>query len=90
MSPVAVSGLVAQTSKLLGELTGLKPVEVIGVSRDDQGWHVRIEMLEFARIPSTADVIAEYEVLLDGDGSLVWFQRKRTRLRTQLIEQEAV
>ncbi len=42
MSPVTFPGIVVQTKKLLGELTGLRPVEVTGLSRDDQGWHVRI------------------------------------------------
>lgn len=90
MSPVMSPGIVVQTKKLLGELTGLKPVEVTGVSPDDHGWHVRIEMLEFAKIPPSADVIAEYDVLVDGDGSLVSFQRMRSRLRAETIAGEGV
>ncbi len=90
MVPVAVSDLVERTTKLIGKLTGLRPVEVVGVSHDAQGWRIRVEMLELARIPPTTDVIAEYEVILDSDGSLLWFQRKRTRLRAQLTEDEVV
>lgn len=90
MSPVTFPGVVGHTKKLLGELTGLEPVEVTGLSRDDQGWHVRIEMLEFAKIPPSADVIAEYDVLVGGDGSLVSFQRTRSRLRAETIAGEAV
>ena len=90
MSPMTFPGIVVQTKKLLGELTGLKPVEVTGVSRDDRGWHVRIEMLEFPKIPPSADVIAEFDVLVGGDGSLVSFQRARSRLRGETIVGEAV
>ncbi len=85
MSPMTLPSIVVQTKKLLGELTGLKPVEVTGVSRDDHGWHVRIEMLEFPKIPPSADVIAEYDVLVGDDGSLVSFQRKRSRLRAETV-----
>lgn len=90
MSPLTLPEIVVQTTKLLGEVTGLKPVAVTGVSRDDQGWHVRIEMLEFAKIPPASDVIAEYDVLVNGDGNLVSFQRKRSRLRAETVVGEAV
>lgn len=90
MSPQTLPSVVARTTKLLAEVTGLKPVEVTGVTRDDQGWRVQIELLEFAKIPPASDVIAEYEVFVDGEGNLLSFQRKRSRLRSETVSGEAV
>ena len=90
VSPVTIPDIVPRSKELLRELTGLEPIEVIGVARDDHGWRVRIELLELARIPSSADVVAEYEVLLDDDGLLQRFQRSHTRLRGDVVDGEAV
>ncbi len=80
--------VLVQAKQRLAVLTGLKPVEVTGAFRDGQGWHVAVEMLEVARIPSTTDVLGRYEVLLAEDGSMVRFQRTRTRMRGEAVEEE--
>lgn len=92
MSSAALSGIVAQTRKLLSDATGLEPIGVTGVSYDDKGWHVRIEMLEFAKVPPSADVIAEYDVLVDGGtgNGVVSFQRTRSRLRSETVSGEGL
>jgi hypothetical protein len=90
MSPRTLPSIVVSTTKLLAEVTGLEPVEVTGVARNDQGWRVTIEMLELAKIPPSADILAEYEVLVDGDGGLLSFQRMRSRLRSETVDGEAV
>ena len=90
MSPQTLPTIVVRTTKLLADVTGLTPVEVTGVARADQGWRVTIELLEFAKIPPANDVIAEYEVLLDSEGDLLSFQRKRSRLRSETVDSEAV
>lgn len=69
----------------LHDATGLKPIAVTGVFRDEQGWHVEVEMLEMSRIPSATDVLGDYEVALAEDGGMVRFKRKRTRLRGEPI-----
>lgn len=61
--------------------TGLKPVSVIQVFKDKEGWHVHLEMLEMSRIPPATDVLGEYQVLLGEDDAMLRFERKRTRLR---------
>lgn len=75
--------LLERSNKQLGGLTGLKPVAVTRVFKDEQGWHVGMEMLEMSRIPSATDILGEYEVLLNGDGEVVRFERMSTRLRGQ-------
>ena len=74
----------------LAAVTGLKPVSVIQTFKDDQGWHVRVEMLELSRIPPATDVLGDYEVVLGDDGDMVRFERKRTRLRGEPTEEQRV
>jgi len=85
-----MTDLLKRAKKELGGTTGLKPVGVTGAFKDDQGWHVRVEMLEMTRIPTATDVLGDYEVLLDEDGSMLKFERKRTRLRGEPMEEEVV
>lgn len=72
----------------LAEVTGLKPVTVTGTFKDEQGWHVLLDMLEMSRIPTATDVLGDYEVLLDENGNILRFERKRTRLRGKPVEKE--
>jgi len=82
--------VIAQTKKQLANSTGLKPEGVSRAFRDDQGWHVGVEVLEMSRIPTATDVLGDYEVVLDENGSMLKFERKRTRLRGEPIEEEGV
>lgn len=54
----------------LGELTGKEAEAVVGLASDDEGWRVTLETVELRRVPATTDVMATYEVALDGDGEL--------------------
>jgi len=72
----------------LAEVTGLKPVTVTGTFKDEQGWHISLDMLEMPRIPPATDVLGDYEVLVDENGNMLKFERKRTRLRGEPMEKE--
>ena len=74
----------------LAAVTALKPGSVIQTFKDDQGWHVRVEMLEMSRIPPATDVLGDYEVVLGDDGDMLRFERKRTRLRGDPTEERRV
>jgi hypothetical protein len=50
---------------------------------DADGWVVEFEVVEDRRIPSSADILALYEVELDSDGELLGFRRTRRYLRGQ-------
>lgn len=78
--------LVEQAKSQLAEVTGLKPVTVTGTFKDEQGWRIALDMLEMSRIPTATDVLGDYEVLMDEDGNMLKFERKRTRLRGEPIE----
>ena len=74
----------------LSALTGLKPDTVSGMSREDDGWHVTVEMIDLKRIPESTDVLESYEAVLDDDGNLVSYQRIRRYLRADVMEMPRV
>jgi len=80
---------IAQRAKeQLAQLTGLRPDTVSGLSQDEEGWHVSVDMIELKRIPEAMDVLATYEALLDGKGNLVRYQRTQRYHRGQVVEKE--
>lgn len=83
-----MTDILAQAKKQLADFTGLRPVAVTRVCKDDGGWCVEVEMLEMSRIPSATDVLGDYEAHLAEDGSMLRFERKRTRLRAESVEEE--
>jgi len=80
--------LAERAKNQLAEVTGLKPVTVTGTFKDEQGWHITLDMLEMSRIPTATDVLGDYDVLVDEDGNMMKFERKRTRLRGEPMEKE--
>lgn len=54
---------------------------VVGIERDDDAWKVIVEVLEDAHMPSTSDILAEYEVRMSTDGELVGYGRGRRYVR---------
>jgi hypothetical protein len=83
-----IKELAERAKTQLAEVTGLKPEGVTRTSKDKQGWHITLNMLEMPRIPPATDVLGDYEVLLDNDGNMLRFERKRTRLRGVPMEEE--
>ena len=81
-----VKELTERAKSQLVEVTGLKPVTVTRTFRDEQGWHITLDMLEMSRIPSATDILGDYDVLMGEDGSMLKFERKRTRLRGEPLE----
>jgi len=68
----------------LGEITGVEAVRVTSaVPNEDGGWIIEIETVEDRRIPSTADILALYEVELDSNGEMLAYQRIRRYMRGQ-------
>ncbi len=67
--------------KHLGDMTGFKPVTVTQVFKDEDEWHVGLEMLEMSRIPPSSDVLGRYDVTLSENGEMVRMDRRGTRLR---------
>jgi len=72
----------------LAELTGKETEGVVGLENGDEGWTVVLETVELRRIPATTDVLATYEVQLDGDGELRGYRRLHRYTRGATNEEE--
>jgi len=80
--------LIEKARKELSKLTGLATSSTVGVSKDEKGWNISIEMVEKRSIPDQMDILALYEVVLDEDGNLLNFERKSMRRRMDSMEKE--
>ena len=77
-----------QAKEQLAELTGLEPGTVSALRKDEEGWHINVDMVEMKYIPDTGDVLAIYEALLDDEGNLIHYRRTRRYHRGQLMDEE--
>ena len=74
--------------EVIAELTGKQPEGISGINRsEDGGWAISLDVVELVRIPSSTDLMATYEVSLDGDGGLVDMERSRRYTRNQVDEE---
>ena len=81
-------GEVASTARSrLESLLGTDVERVSGLDRSNGRWTVSLEVVEVHRVPESTDVMATYEVVLDGDGDLVSVNRTRRYRRSQVDEQ---
>ena len=78
---VTATQVAARAAHQLLELTGKEAEGVTGLERSDDGWKVRVEVVEVRRIPDTTDVLALYEVEVDEDGDLTGYRRLRRYAR---------
>ncbi|MEA1965198.1 MAG: gas vesicle protein GvpO [Candidatus Aerophobetes bacterium] len=74
--------------KELAKLIKLEPSGIKGVSKDEEGWHVMVEMIEKKSIPDAMDLLALYEVILDDEGNVLKFKRGVLRKRLDTGEEE--
>jgi hypothetical protein len=87
--PPNAGRIAAEALRQLSELTGKDAEGVVGLDRSDDGWTVEVEVLEVSRIPNTTDVLALYEVEVDGRGSLQGYRRVRRYVRGAAGEDRA-
>ncbi|HEV2756743.1 MAG TPA: gas vesicle protein [Actinomycetota bacterium] len=67
------------------ELTGRQPEGISRLNRTDGGgWEVGVDVVELTRVPSSTDLLATYEIRLDGEGSLLDMERTRRYTRNQV------
>jgi gas vesicle protein GvpO len=75
--------IATQARELLRSLRGVEAESVSAIGRTQNGWRVALEVVELRRIPDSTDVLASYEVELDGDGKFLGFERGRRYNRSQ-------
>jgi hypothetical protein len=59
----------------ISELTGMPAESVSSFEQAEDGWVLRVEVLELERVPDTMSLLASYEVQLDPDGELTGYRR---------------
>ncbi|AKG46343.1 gas vesicle protein GvpO [Streptomyces xiamenensis] len=70
-------GAARRAGRRLSALTGHAVDGVSAVSPLEDGWRVRVDVIEVPRIPDTTSLMATYEVDLDHNGRLVQYERVR-------------
>jgi hypothetical protein len=81
-----LSEAIMRAEEELPALVHLKLSGVIGAFKKEDGWHVKIEMVERHALPDSQDLLGVYEVILDDRGRLVNYERKRVRRRNEVEE----
>ena len=75
--PLPAQDIAALALRDITQLTGKNPLGATSVMPTDDGWTVEVEVVEDRRIPSSTDLLALYEVVLDMDGELLSYRRTR-------------
>jgi hypothetical protein len=68
----------------LHSILNLEVANVIAVSKIEDGWNVKIDLIERRAIPDTMDIMGTYEVILDDDGGIIKYERKNQHKRMDL------
>ena len=85
--PLTAREAVELARQYLAEIIEREPVQMTSVAPSDEGgWIIEVEVVEDRRIPSSSDILALYEVQLDGDGELLAYRRTRRYLRSQTAD----
>ena len=79
--PLPAPEIAELATRDIAKLTGKKPLGATSVMPTDDGWAVEVEVVEDRRIPSSTDMLALYEVVLDLDGELLSYRRTRRYIR---------
>ena len=82
-SPDEAAEVVRRAREQLEALQGREPEVVSSLERTADGWTVTLEVVELARVPDSTDVLASYEVVLDGDKNVIRCARGRRYYRSQ-------
>lgn len=83
-----VGQVIAAARRELGYLTGHEVDSVSSVRAGPDGWLITFELVELRRIPESTSVLGTYETTVDGDGSIVGFERVRRYYRNQASEND--
>ena len=85
---IGITSLAERAKRHLAEVTGFSPVAAVGGFKDEEGWHITVDAVEMVRIPNSTDIIGTYVILLDQEGNMVKFEKKRARIRGEPYEEE--
>ncbi len=82
--PLTAREAVALVREYVTEMTEGEPVRMTSATpTEENGWIIEVETVEDRRIPSSADILALYEVEIDSAGEMLAYQRTRRYMRGQ-------
>ncbi len=84
--PVRLRDVLAESRAEIEMLTGHPVDSVSAVHRSNDGWTLTLEVVELERIPASTSVLGSYEVVVDGDGAVIEYDRVRRYYRNQASE----
>src|SRR5689334_9278956 len=85
--PLKAREAVALVREYIMEMTENEPVRMTSATPTDEGgWIIEVETVEDRRIPSSADILAIYEVEIDASGEMLAYQRTRRYMRGQTAD----
>ena len=80
-SAVSAVQVMQRAATQMVQLTGRTPDTVSAVEQTDDGWRLEVELVELERVPATTNILATYEVELNGDGDVVGYRRIKRYFR---------
>jgi hypothetical protein len=86
---LAAAEAAAAGLRQINNLTGHEVQGVVSLEPAESGWVVGVETVEDRRIPSSTDVLALYEAMIDPEGNLLAYSRKRRYARGRSDRGEA-
>lgn len=85
---LSLGELVNQAREELVKLTGLELSSTVRTVKQDGNWKVSVELVEKRSLPDGMDILATYDVLMDEDGNILEFGRRRLRKRIDTDQEE--
>ncbi len=81
-----LADVIATARRELELLMGRSVESVSSVRRSEEGWTLCMEVVELQRVPDSTSVLATYETEVDGQGSVLGYERTRRYHRNQASE----
>ena len=84
MMKTPIAKMVRQARGQLAELTGLDLASTVSIRQGAESWCVLVEVVEKRSIPDSQDILATYELTVDGEGNVENFARVGMRRRADV------
>jgi hypothetical protein len=84
--PRSLRSVAIGAARELSELIGQMPEGIVAVEKRDDGWLVKVEVVEAHRIPETTDILAVYDVEVGDDGAVTGYRRADRYVRGRVQE----
>ncbi len=76
-----IKNIVKIAKENLVELTGFRFPNVIGINKEENIWHITVEITEKPSEAANLELLGIYDVRIDASGNLLGYERIRIRKR---------